>query len=240
MSTRATYTIKDDEQTHHFYIHHDGYTEGAAGYFYNLFTAENKRGGLAEQFLRGNDNAEFTINPERHADTEFHYTLNHKGELEQIEYKWDDEGERTGITAFKGNVWDFVNQFGQFEDGDSPLTYIKYDHYVDVFSIGSIFKSLLSKVAYIQQHTTMTGNCSSNIGELFKGAQLIITTYDELATQHQCEELLTRARMVSDLSDHLKSSYELYGKFIGHEELRARALETIKSTANMINEVIAA
>ena len=71
MSTRATYTIDG----HHFYVHCDGYPEGAAAKFYLMLQADgeltgtvgrNKNsGGYAENFIRGNTGAEFTENRNR-------------------------------------------------------------------------------------------------------------------------------------------------------------------------------
>lgn len=90
MSTRATYQIENQC----FYIHHDGYLEGAAEYFYNMIVAGEPQiktinvgpysrqkylqypsGGFAENFIRGNLNARFTGSHDEHGDTAFQYTL---------------------------------------------------------------------------------------------------------------------------------------------------------------------
>lgn len=85
MSTRATYRInpaRRDEYARHrgitFYIHHDGYEDGAAVYFWRMLTGDASRGvrgGLAERFLRANLGAEFTSSHEAHGDTEYRYDL---------------------------------------------------------------------------------------------------------------------------------------------------------------------
>lgn len=123
MSTRATYKI--DGVT--FYIHHDGYPEGAASYFDAMLKAsleledcgyERSRyaGGYAEQFLRANDRAEFTHSHEMHGDTEYRYNLDGRGNL--TAYKrtsgWGcDEPEFECF--YVGPVHEFVNQHGNWE-----------------------------------------------------------------------------------------------------------------------------
>ena len=85
MSTRATYEI--DRTT--FYIHHDGYLEGAAYYFW-LAIREYSRlaehdchlpfepagDGFKGAFYRANRKAEITESHAAHGDTEYRYTLN--------------------------------------------------------------------------------------------------------------------------------------------------------------------
>jgi len=87
MSTRATYQINDTI----FYIHHDGYVEGAAAYLLNMCRACNvidntgesfqvidqgqTRGGLEFAFIRGNGNCEPTDSHEAHTDTEYRYVV---------------------------------------------------------------------------------------------------------------------------------------------------------------------
>jgi len=78
MSTRATYQFDSElfgRQT--FYIHHDGYLNGAAKYFRK---AVNFKGSmpLAAKFFRANDNAEFTSAAGNHSDTEFRYEVTGK------------------------------------------------------------------------------------------------------------------------------------------------------------------
>ena len=118
MSTRATYKITDKsnrEMT--FYIHHDGYKEGAAHYFYNMIetrtgTGEgyktNSKGGNIEAFLRANYNAEITESHNAHGDTEYRYTLNADNTLEVSEVSWED-GRVFNSETF--NLIDFINKY---------------------------------------------------------------------------------------------------------------------------------
>jgi hypothetical protein len=85
MSTRATYRFEDGPKPYDylrhgpitFYVHHDGYPAGAALYFYQMLTHERERGngGLAEQFIRANEGAEFTRSHSAHGDTEYRYDI---------------------------------------------------------------------------------------------------------------------------------------------------------------------
>lgn len=88
MGTRATYRViakNDYSPTLTFYIHWDGYKEGAASYFYNMIEAATTyhgekypriaNGGFPTAFIRGNNLAEFTKSHELHGDTEFRYDL---------------------------------------------------------------------------------------------------------------------------------------------------------------------
>lgn len=83
MSTRATYLFTGDEwkQDQCFYIHHDGYPEGAAYYVRTAMDEEEAATEFApnrspmEQFFRLNLRAEFTKDHEQHGDTEWRYTF---------------------------------------------------------------------------------------------------------------------------------------------------------------------
>lgn len=121
MSTRATYQIADQiAGTHTFYIHYDGYPEGAAEYFWNMMHAENRGGGMPSQFLRANELAELTQGHDAHVDTEYRYTVDHTGFLKaQKRTGWD--GDRFTVptarweTFFTGHVCEFINQYGDFD-----------------------------------------------------------------------------------------------------------------------------
>lgn len=86
MATRATYQINGTT----FYCHWDGYPEGAAHRFLNMLDAltkpetgtrhqvdaiEDRRGGEAFAFIRGNMDAEPTGGHDDHGDTQWRYTV---------------------------------------------------------------------------------------------------------------------------------------------------------------------
>jgi hypothetical protein len=117
MSTRATYKIDGVC----FYIHYDGYREGAAVYFWNMHHAKDKnpRGGNAEAFLRGNELSEFTKNHTVHGDTEYRYDLT--GETLTVWERSGDWGKPKFKKAWSGYWWEFVNAHARMIDGFERL-----------------------------------------------------------------------------------------------------------------------
>lgn len=129
MSTRATYRILERQHKEpivtYFYIHHDGYPEGALSYFRDLFKFRDllkkiyekcpgddyskyiERKSWASIFELGLVGAVKTIDHEYHFDTEYCYNLYFsKEELEQI--------------SFTGNAGTFIGTYKEFEKKYSP------------------------------------------------------------------------------------------------------------------------
>lgn len=120
MSTRATYEI--DGTT--FYIHHDGYQEGAAVYFWNMHKAQGAgKGGHAEAFLRGNENAELTGGHDVHGDSEFQYTLRRDRLEVRKRTTWDGPAHSQWALSWAGPWWAFVNKFGTMLANDGEPGY---------------------------------------------------------------------------------------------------------------------
>jgi hypothetical protein len=129
MSTRATYEFSNSDKfipTITYYIHHDGYPEGAAWYFANMLEcsqAKNEEysfrskysGGLCESFLHGNNNAEFTESHKAHGDTEYRYNVDNKGNLIALKKIYKDESVGAYATSwtqfFVGTVEKFVEDY---------------------------------------------------------------------------------------------------------------------------------
>lgn len=75
MSTRATYQFEAKHcTTTTIYIHHDGYPEGAADYFYRLLISD-ARGCMAVRMIRANGGAELTDGHDAHGDTVYRYNI---------------------------------------------------------------------------------------------------------------------------------------------------------------------
>lgn len=117
MATRATYLISSDYgKTMCFYIHYDGYPQGAARYFQNMLTCINPRSGYAGRFFRANELAEFTDSHEAHGDTEYRYTLiKHNSSLGEklkllVKYRESFESEEW-TTIFHGSLEDFIQEY---------------------------------------------------------------------------------------------------------------------------------
>lgn len=70
MATRATYEIEN----HLFYIHHDGYPQGAAKYLFEALT-DNYTIPFGEAFARSNKKAEPIWSHDEHSDTEYRYIV---------------------------------------------------------------------------------------------------------------------------------------------------------------------
>ena len=112
MSTRATYQFTGkDTPTTTIYIHHDGYAEGASGYFYRMLLEDNKRGGSATTFIRANDGAEITRSHDQHSDTEYRYDLDGGGTEATLKAK-----KRTyGLSMEDPDKWE-IFYFGTFRE----------------------------------------------------------------------------------------------------------------------------
>ena len=132
MSTRATYVFEGAEYhpTVAFYIHYDGYHEGAAGYLYAMLCNTDERGGLAERFIRSNRLAEFTKSHEAHGDTEHRYTIKPgqgAGATLMVHDRtgWNTPGVAEWSIAYVGTLAGFVDR--EFAGGDTyrPFKLVK-------------------------------------------------------------------------------------------------------------------
>jgi len=103
MSTRATYQLPNgDAGDSTMYIHADGYPEGAAVYFLRMHHAAYK-GGLAERFLRSNEEALLTESHEAIGDTEYRYTVKDDGSLTVMRWTvgaWQTHGRWSHYAEF--------------------------------------------------------------------------------------------------------------------------------------------
>lgn len=113
MATRATYLFKGP--TPHspdvcFYVHYDGYPEGAADYFRDALKVTNERGGWAGRFVRGVAYAEFTEGHEVHGDTEYRYTVLPNGHLVAEHRRLDGSW---GLLGTWTHPAEFINQYSR-------------------------------------------------------------------------------------------------------------------------------
>jgi hypothetical protein len=137
MSTRATYEV--DGRV--FYIHHDGYAAGAAFYFAKMIEAltvpesddrrtiaaiEERRGGPAFAFIRGNTRAEpaFRDAHDGHGDTEHRWKVT-SGESGRLMLQ--HSARRMSDTAPAFSPWsereplvDFIRRNGPAWEGGEP------------------------------------------------------------------------------------------------------------------------
>lgn len=174
MSTRATYKING----YCFYIHCDGYKEGAAASFWNMLHSENQKGGDTERFFRANPTAVLTESHEIHGDTEFRYTLiaNHLTVSES-----NDFGD-TWKPSFKGDIWDFINQYKCQIENYSPVTYLgNSNKTVSVYSLRQVLEmaeaELSSAIDLLERGHF--GNGSHNLGNCERFMSLIEVALEE-------------------------------------------------------------
>ena len=133
MSTRATYRFEPDSNGitagTTFYIHHDGYPEGAAAYLYAMLDHGNTHGGLADRFHRANERAELTSSHYVHGDTDYRYTIYFcGGEANITSYKRiRGSGERDGWTVNADETLiSFIQRHGHAIEGYRPLVCVKH------------------------------------------------------------------------------------------------------------------
>jgi hypothetical protein len=170
MSTRATYKIDGK----YFYIHYDGYKDGAAVYFWNMHQAKG-RGGCAEAFLRGNDLAEFTQSHDAHGDTEYRYDLTDETLTVWERADWDDPKFKK---AWSGNWWEFVNEHNQMIKGFERLAKIN-----NRVSTRSELEARIAEVTnhlktYSAKFPTHIGNIDGITSDLLR-ARLALKKYEE-------------------------------------------------------------
>lgn len=130
MSTRAVYTFTGGWIGKvSFYIHFDGYPEGAAKYFYNAIRSE---GNLADAFHRANPKAEITSGPEAHGDLEYSYAVEidetkvsrfsaYKMDYQETDWEWR-MFETCGPEAFAH----WINRQRTGRDGARPADLVLY------------------------------------------------------------------------------------------------------------------
>lgn len=116
MSTRATYqfTNRLNAKTT-FYIHHDGYPEGAAAYFMAAMIHKtddpSPHESLAERFIRANTRAELSKGHDDHGDTEYQYDYDCKtNKVTARKIGWNN---RDAAVIFNGTLEEFVNKYGE-------------------------------------------------------------------------------------------------------------------------------
>lgn len=141
MSTRATYEFKDKKApTFCVYIHHDGYPDGAAAYFYNTLINPSK-GNFATQFIRCNEGAELTKNHAQHGDTEYQYTIEGSGPEANIVvlkcqrcdfFTKTVQDRETDLARHRqtteGPLWEFINENNQLIPDFKPFKLVQLQY----------------------------------------------------------------------------------------------------------------
>jgi hypothetical protein len=137
MGTRATYRVKEVHPygnfTQCFYIHYDGYPEGAVAYFKTLLTnfsylkESTPLGAESLSWRRGKAIAafamlaycEFTEGHEEHGDTEYLYNLmyihrDNKWFISATKVnRWNEDGFFKTLEFFDGELNEFIEFYSQ-------------------------------------------------------------------------------------------------------------------------------
>lgn len=167
MATRATYSIEKgmNEKVYSFYIHWDGYPEGAATYFEAML--KHSKGLISpESFLRANEGASFTV-PSQHGDTEYHYDLDRDHHLIVKSRKYGGRwtiAEATSLASFLTEKLKETNDtWIKFEDRTVSFSMLKEEHQQKVEAY----------LNYKTKFPTMTGNISSLKSEADKWGMVV-------------------------------------------------------------------
>ena len=125
MSTRANYIFKSGRKTlATFYIHHDGYPEGAASYFQNALILGNGKIYSPDLFLRANKNCEIS---DIHGDIEYLYEFNIKTQMINCyAVNWSANDKMFKSPRYKEDVYSFINRhFIVFSSDDTLHEYVR-------------------------------------------------------------------------------------------------------------------
>lgn len=156
MATSAIYTFVKNHANPQvdYYIHYDGYPEGAASYFVDMLSCENRRGGLHTAFMRANDLAEFASEG---LVGEYHYVV----DGDKIECFNVQRGHHL---FFSGDILDFVSKFANVKMVRVRGKYMTKEQ---------VFKEIDSLIAQVnhQDSNGWTGNASSSVNELWAVAK---------------------------------------------------------------------
>lgn len=230
MSTRATYLFDQTSMQPAvcYYIHHDGYKEGAACYFRNMLNAANGRGGYAAAFLRGNYNAEFTGGHNAHGDTEYRYTVAADGSLRVDNRVPGGEWKSAYIG---GKVWQFVNEYDT--DGELFVPYAnKHGYTVHMELPAALTRLKHARESLIIQ--MMNQGASANIASAFDDFEAAVKGVTGAAIPHgstRAAACMAEMRIIMEqLVELAKAHAAVLGKqreynAMGYEDLKQLAEE---------------
>ena len=107
MSTCATYRFVDSNVT--YYIHYDGYLEGAAIYFSKIVDDPIEK--WSENFGKKNDTAEMTADHSAHDNTEYRYDIYTDGTVIVQCVHYDNFERLIWESVYCGSLKDFVDTY---------------------------------------------------------------------------------------------------------------------------------
>lgn len=180
MSTRATYEFKEKKApTFCVYIHHDGYPEGAAAYFYNTLINPSK-GNFATQFIRCNEGAELTKNHAQHGDTEYQYTIKGSGleayvscfDIRRDDFCWIDGMELCPL-------WGFINKNSKLIADFKPFKLVQLQ-YNQQFLNETMAQNMLNSPVHHLKCWEGRHEGSANWNSCVQDARVLVQAFPEL------------------------------------------------------------
>lgn len=126
MSTRANYIFKSGRKTlATFYIHHDGYPEGAAEYFHKALIYDNGKINSPDAFLRANDACEISC---IHGDIEYLYEFNIKTQkLKVFKIDFSETGNEKSLYIVD-DIYMFINRYSVVFHSSAKLHEYRYKY----------------------------------------------------------------------------------------------------------------
>lgn len=194
MSTRATYLFQATDHTPAvcFYIHYDGYPQGAACYFRKMIACDNSRGGMPARFIRANDLAEFTTRHEAHGDTEYRYTLSGDHLVaEQV-----TSSKIVGF--FAGPVYEFVNNHRG--EGAEKVIPVRVQYAQQWMLESDAIAAVEKQRKYGLEYACQWGECGNTSGSLNNFQQSAEELAATLGAEHPVSDsLLQQVHTLKDI-----------------------------------------
>lgn len=119
MSTRANYIFKSGRKTlATFYIHHDGYPEGAAEYFHKALIYDNGKINSPDAFLRANDACEISC---IHGDIEYLYEFDIPTQKLKVFKIYFTEAGNEKSLYIVDDIYTFINKYSVIFSSNAKL-----------------------------------------------------------------------------------------------------------------------
>lgn len=201
MATRATYKFvgNNRQPTVTFYIHHDGYPQGAAAHLRDAALAACK-GTMAEKFLRANEHAELTYDHDQHGDTDYRWTIDGSQITGQVRCV-NEKRQETYRGCYFGDLVQFINEYS----GEDPVCWLGNR----IYNRAALEEIVTARLAYATQHSTAGhhGNASSIVSDAWRTLSAILQHFGD-------SDFTERARCAIDAFDahHAKA----FGWVRGH------------------------
>lgn len=192
MGTPATYTFTDSRHgvAAKFYCHYDGYPDGAAAKILSAALHQNRRGGMAEMFIRANDDAEFAS---RDMGEEFRWFVDGRHIEGQRRVRSTENHDRW-VSVFSGGLVAFINRY----NGLHEQTACWFDGSVATADV--LRARIIDRLDYACTATRngWTGNASGSVNDAWRALEVLEEAYG-------ADDFTARANAAVDYFDDLHS-----------------------------------